>query len=536
MRPSEVAFDNVEGEIKLNTLLSDGKGRDWRTGGARSSVDATYSESAYHMYLLLDIDNIHTTIERRTPANALSLFTDLSDGDVLDMNVSDGQNRQRRKIVFKKTIDVADGNRQSGLTLKVDGALNANGVASFGEVFDITLGRKPKLKEIRKCHIGTTYSIGSQLEKEVENIVKLAGLEYNAARSFSKPTGNIISSGTTSATTITCTENVTGISNGDVIYSYDGHLIGEVSNVTNAVITLTKKYYAPAQNDEIVTINNKTFVTNLKFDNSNMYNALNSLIVKRGLDYRIKNGEFITRNIEDTDSLRSYALSYKESGRLIKVGSNKSMFDKANKIIVIGDKVQYELEEPTKKQVRAVKVVDPTIKTRTDAETKAVELMEIYNEGTRKIDIELQKQGLELLEAGDILRLNFPNNNIPIDDYIVFEIENVLAGTLKLKVGTFDKTIAERLSELSSRQSDDSTVLLGRDAVVLSAGKFLFDAIKLKNISFSYTITGSYNALSYNSNMGFDDLVGFTEEVGFEHSTVTKKSFQDKFYEQEEYS
>ena len=536
MRPSEVAFDNVEGEIKLNTLLSDGKGRDWRTGGARSSADATYSESAYHMYLLLDIDNIHTTIERRTPANALSLFTDLSDGDVLDMNVSDGQNRQRRKIVFKKTIDVADGNSQSGLTLQVDGALNANGVASFGEVFDITLGRKPKLKEIRKCHIGTTYSIGSQLEKEVENIVKLAGLEYNAARSFSKPTGNIISSGTTSATTITCTENVTGISNGDVIYSYDGHLIGEVSNVTNAVITLTKKYYAPAQNDEIVTINNKTFVTNLKFDNSNMYNALNSLIVKRGLDYRIKNGEFITRNIEDTDSLRSYALSYKESGRLIKVGSNKSMFDKANKIIVIGDKVQYELEEPTKKQVRAVKVVDPTIKTRTDAETKAVELMEIYNEGTRKIDIELQKQGLELLEAGDILRLNFPNHNIPIDDYIVFEIENVLAGTLKLKVGTFDKTIAERLSELSSRQSDDSTVLLGRDAVVLSAGKFLFDAIKLKNISFSYTITGSSNALSYNSNMGFDDLVGFTEEVGFEHSTVTKKSFQDKFYEQEEYS
>ena len=77
---------------------------------------------------------------------------------------------------------------------------------------------------------------------------------------------------------------------------------------------------------------------------------------------------------------------------------------------------------------------------------------------------------------------------------------------------------------------------MGRDAVVLSAGKFLFDAIKLKNISFSYTITGSSNALSYNSNMGFDDLVGFTEEVGFEHSTVTNKSFQDKFYEQEDYS
>ena len=537
MRPSEVAFDNVEGEIKFNTLLDDKKGRDWRTGGGPESDDRTYSESVYHMYLLLDIDKGEgNRIEMRNTTNALNIFSDLSDGDVLDMNVSDGQNSERKKIVVKKTIDISDGRTATGLTLQFDGSLNANGVASFGEIFEMTLGRKPKLKDIKTCHVGTTYSIGSQLEKEVENIVREAGLDYNNARSFSEPTGNFISNGATSSTTITCTENVTGISNGDVIYSYDGHLIGEVSNVSNAVITVTKKFYVPLQYDEIVKINKKTFVTNLKFDNTNMYNAVNSLITKRGLDYTIKNGEFVTRNIEDTSLIRKFALSYAESSRLIKVGSNKSMFDKANKIIVIGDKVQYELEQPTKKQTRAVKVIDPTIKTRVDAETKAVELMDIYSDDTRKIHVEVQKKGLELLEAGDIIRMNFPNHNIPVADYMVFEIENVLSGTLKLQVGTFDKTIAERLSELSTRQSDDSTVLLGRDASTASAGKFLFDSIKLKNISLSYTITGSSNELSRNSNMGFDDLVGFTEEVGFEHSVVTKKSFRDRFYEQEDYA
>ena len=74
-----------------------------------------------------------------------------------------------------------------------------------------------------------------------------------------------------------------------------------------------------------------------------------------------------------------------------------------------------------------------------------------------------------------------------------------------------------------------------KDAVEISAGKFLFDAIRLKEIGVSYEITGPSNALSYNSNMGFDDLVGFTEEVGFEHSTVTKKSYGGDFYEQEDY-
>jgi hypothetical protein len=314
-------------------------------------------------------------------------------------------------------------------------------------------------------------------------------------------------------------------------------LIGEVATngVSNAVITLTKKYYTPLNYDELITINKKTFVTNLKFANTNMYDAINALALKRGLDYTIKNGSFITRNLEDVGSLRKVALSYKESSRLIKVDSNKSLFDKANKIIVVGDKVEFELEKPTKKQTKTLRVVDSTIKTRTEAETKAIELMQLYNEDARKISVELQKEGIEFIEPGDIIRMNFPNHNIPINDYLVFEIENVLAGTLKLKIGTFNKSIAERLSELSVRQADDSNVLLSRDGVSISAGKFLFDAIKLKDISLSYTITGSSNALSRNSNMGFDDLVGFTEEVGFEHSIVTKKKYRDKFYEQEDY-
>ena len=455
------------------------------------------------------------------------------------MFVTDGQNSTRTILKAGTTRKKGGGTATENiLSFTFDGQLDGNGVVSFGEVFDITLGKRPKLQNPTRCHIGTTYSVSSQLEKEVEKIVKEANLDYDNARSFANPTGMIVNSGTTSSTSITCTENVTGISEGDILFSFDGHLIGEVApgGISNAVLTLTKKYFTPSQYDELVKINKKTFVTNIKFNNENMYSAVNSLISKRGLDYTIKNGSFITRNIEDTSILRKHALSYKESSRLIKVGSNKSMFDKANKIIVVGDRVQYELEQPTKKQTRAVKIVDSTIKTRVDAETKAVELMSIYSDETRKINVEVQKKGLELIEAGDIIRMNFPNHNIPVNDYIVFEIENVLSGTLKLQVGTFDKTIAERLSELSSQQSGDSTVLLGRDAEISSSGKFLFDAIKLKNISLSYTITGSSNELSRNSNMGFDDLVGFTEEVGFEHSVVTKKSYRDRFYEQEDYT
>ena len=541
MRVSETTFNKQSDYIEFNTLKKMSPSQHFKTG-EDGTEDFEYQESVWTMHLLLDIDSGNSEyLEHRTATTAIGEFTHL---EKIRMNFTDGENSAIKIITvstkrptlenisegFKSTPEVAT---ENGLTMSFEDKLNGNGIVSIGEIFELTLSRRPKLRNIKKCHIGTTYTIGSQIEKEVENLVKEAGLEYNTAKSFSIPTGNLVNSNT--STTVVCSAAVENVAVGEVLYSYDGHLIGEVSIVSGSTITFTKKYYTPIQYDELIKINKRTFVTNLKFDDSNLYSAINSLVIKKGLDYTIKNGEFITRNIDDTSSLRKFALSYAESSRLISVKSNKSMFDKANKVIVIGDRIKYELEKETTNQTRVVKVIDPTIKTRTDAEVRAVEIMNLHSEDVRKITIVVQKKGLELLEAGDIVRLNFPNHNIPINDYIVFEIENVLAGALTLIVGTFDKTIAERLSEISLQQSDSNTTHFKRDAIEISAGKFLFDAIKLKDISFSYAITGSSNALSRNSNMGFDDIVGFTEEVGFEHSTVIKKSFDNKFYEQEAY-
>jgi len=157
------------------------------------------------------------------------------------------------------------------------------------------------------------------------------------------------------------------------------------------------------------------------------------------------------------------------------------------------------------------------------------------NSKIKKIDIRTHKEGMELLECGDIVRLNFKSHNIPEGDYVVFEIENVLGGTWDLKVGTFDKTIAQRLAEINAKGKTSSASLLKRDGENITIGKYFYDAISIREVSFSYDVSGSSNLLSYNSNMGFDDVVGFTEEVGFEHSVVTKKSYSEELYEQEDY-
>ena len=575
MRPSEVTFNGETDYIRFNVMepISKFRRSSFLNGGL-GDVEGTdtiihhYRESVYQMFLLLDVDGVpvaentlnsagyvtdsnrndydNSTIDIREPAQAAYKFK--RTGTTLvqkTMNVTDGQTSSVKNLTFTdfvpigKDITVAFDKTQTftkkaGLTMKFDGELYGNGIVSFGEIFDVSLSRRPNLKNIKKCHIGTGFTVASTVSDEVENLVKEVDLEYDDLRSFIIPTSNIVSS--TSANTVVCSATPENIATGDVLYSHEGHLIGEIQGISSQTITFTSNLkFTPAQHDEIIKINKKTYVSSLKFDDVNLFTAINALAVKNGLDYNIRNGKFTARNIEDTSSLRKYALSYKESDRLISVENNTSLFDSANKAVIIGDRVKYELEKPTKGQTRVIQEIDPAIKTKTDAEIRAVELLSLHNSDNRKITIKVHKQGLELLEAGDIVRLNFPNHNIPIGDYIVFEITNVLAGVLTMVVGTFDKTIAERLSELNTKQSDGFSSLFKKDALQVSAGKFLFDTINIKDISVSYEITGSSNELSYNSNMGFDDLVGFTEEVGFEHSVVTKKSYGNKFYEQEDY-
>lgn len=136
----------------------------------------------------------------------------------------------------------------------------------------------------------------------------------------------------------------------------------------------------------------------------------------------------------------------------------------------------------------------------------------------------MHREGLELLEAGDIMSLNFETKGIPSDDYMVFEIENMLAGELSIVVGTFDKTIAERLVEIQTEETKNTIAAITENSEGATSSSVIFDEIELKHISVKYTISQGAS----NSNIGFDDLVGFTETFGFAESTQTIDTYDSE--------
>ena len=407
MRISETTFDGHEDKIEFNVMKPQEVAFNWKRGG-QDDDNLQYQESVYEMHLLLDIDNASTFIERRTNTAIDDHFTD---GETIETYITDGNNSQRKTLTIATTRKKgsSDSKTTAGLVMSFSGSLTGNGVVSFGEIFDVKLGQRPKIKNIKHCHIGSSYRIGSNVEKEVKNIVKDAGLIYDNSKSFSEFTGNVVNS--VNSLTITCLETVTNITAGDILYSKDGHLIGKVASTSGATVVIdTQLYYTPTQYDELIRINKRTFISSLNLEDIDVFTALNTLVNKKGLDYTLKDKKIITRNLDDISSLRKYSVGYLEANRLISVESNTSLFDKANKVIVVGDKIRTEITSPVKGTDKVIRIVDSSIKDITEANQIAQETLNVHNGESRKITLTLDKKGLELLEAGDILTLNFPQH------------------------------------------------------------------------------------------------------------------------------
>ncbi len=542
MKMSETTFEDTTDEIAFNVLQHDDTAVNFKSLG-KDDENLEYQESIYYMFLLLNIDTANTFIESRTNSIVNSGFTD---GEIIKANVTDGEHSSVVYLTVSTTrkslLDVTE----SALVWTFGGKLNGNGVVSVSEIFDVTLGTNNKLKDAKICHIGTSFDVGSNIDTEIQNIVKEADLDFDYSNTYIEETNNIVESqGSNGAlgvhiNKINCYSAIENVAVGDILYTERGKLVGTVASIgqgygssVNNMITFTSSasdvlgmYYVPLQGDELVKIDRKTFTANINLENVNLLTTLNSLASRRGVEYSIKNGKVHTSNFGDTKKLRKYEISYLKTDTLMSVENSVSMFDKANKVTIIGDKISYTLDQINREETKEITIVDPHIKTQADAEIKASRILETHNKKTYKVKIKLQKKGLELLEAGDIVNLNFTNHGIPKGDYMVFEIENALAGLLTITVGTFDKNIAERLSEINIEKAISEATTFSKNKKTTISGKSIFDDININEVTFAYTISSTEG----DSNLGFDDTIGFTETVGIETSTQVRDEFNDAEY------
>ena len=506
MRISDTTFDDTPEKIYFNKMFDTGLQYKTETEnlltGSTGRINS-YQEHIYAMYLAVstDVMNSNGFIERRTLAKANDIVTG---GDFC---VTDGKNTRRVTTTKDYTANIE-------LSLDYSGKLTGSGIVSFGKVFLITTPSQLKVKP-KRIYIGNTLSIGTDVTKAIETILEDNDIDIDNVERNLTYTNNIVAS--TSGTTITLNANAnSNITVDDVIYNQDGKFIGKIATINNTNVTLAENdsggadiYYSPVANDELTITSRKPFILNTKFVENDVYNAVNFLAEKNGLEYKYVGDKVKVKKLDDAGSARKYSLRYKDSSNLLSVDSNESLFDKANKVVVIGDNIKATTQIPDNKNLKVIKHIDPNIKHIKEAQIKAEQLLELHNTPSKKIKLTMQKEGFELMKPGDLITLNFPNHNIPPDDYVVFEIENAMSSVATITVGTYNKSIAERLNELAITQKTGLTSTFTQNVVLDTTTQFNFENVSILEESLKYQITTAQGGT-----LGFTNLIGFSTTMG----------------------
>jgi len=541
MKISETTFEETPDSFEVNKMFDTGLKYEYLTqnfitgeaessenslgdsdsGGSTASVsndDLIYEEGLFAMYLLLDVDNITGSgyADRRTLTNAKALFTNAQS---MECNITDGITSDVKTItVFEST---------TSLRFDYSGTLSGKGIVSFGEIFTVTTHVKPKLNRAKKAYIGTTFIMGTDAETAIEEILEENDIDVDISGKDLVYTTNIVSQNTT-GTTITLENNAINLTAGDDIYNQDGKFIGEVASTSTNTITLAELdsggadvNYKPTANDEITIYNRKPLVLSNKFSEHDVFGAVNSLASKKGLEYQFVNDKMLIKQIENYDAKRKFDISYKE-GTVLEIENNTTLFDKANKIVVIGDSVKAEVAVPILKgNTKTMRVVDPNIKNLGEAKIKAERLLATHNSPAKKITLKMERKGTELMQAGDLVTLTFESHGIKNEEFTVFEIENVMSAISTVTVGTFNKTIAERLSELGQKQQTGFGTLFSKNSGEAVKVHYSFEEVLLRENSLKYQVTTPGGTL-----VGWNTSVGHISTIGAGNDTVITKEIK----------
>ncbi len=162
------------------------------------------------------------------------------------------------------------------------------------------------------------------------------------------------------------------------------------------------------------------------------------------------------------------------------------------------------------------KIIDENIKQVSEAKIKAEQLLTVHNQDAKKVTLKMNKTGYELMKPGDLITLDFPNHNVPRTDYTVFEIENAMSSVATITVGTFNKTIAERLTEMSLKQQSGFGTLFSKNSGSAIKIHYEFEKFNLRENSLKYQISSPTGMV-----VGWAIPVGFISAIGIGTDTVT---------------
>ena len=208
----------------------------------------------------------------------------------------------------------------------------------------------------------------------------------------------------------------------------------------------------------------------------------------------------------------------------------KKLFNVYNEIIVYGRNVKAtrkNLKSINKIGKKTLEVIDENLYTQYDAERKASSLLSLHSRMGSLIELEVRGTNLFILNAGDVITIDFTSQNITREEYLIIEMEYTLDGFVKLKLGEYSKGLEDRFSELLLESARISGLTRTKTFKEPTKSNNFFEAFGIKEIRIKARTRSSSAAFT----IGFGTTLNTaTTPIGFTSgSTIT---YTDLFEEE----
>ena len=277
--------------------------------------------------------------------------------------------------------------------------------------------------------------------------------------------------------------------------------------------------------DDAFIINNIDYTKNtdgdtyygaFNFSGQSLYSAANNLLSYKGKEILVDGEEIKIVNKEDDKKYRDIILSSKDSTYTITSISNDiSLFDNFDEVIVIGDGVRGIARNPvnddnSNRVVKSKTIYDYSIMGQRQADIKALQYLDVFNVANTSIEIHVT-DNIPFLKPGQIVALEFAEQNIPRGDYLVIESEKEFGSPTKLILSEYNKdlagTFASLLGEIKNLQGFTSQKVYTSTIVPVTKR----DKVIVKLVKATGTLSSS---ITTTSTIGFGYTIGFSSEVG----------------------
>ena len=259
-----------------------------------------------------------------------------------------------------------------------------------------------------------------------------------------------------------------------------------------------------------------------------LFSAVNYLTSLKKQAIVKENEKFVIKKKDSNDFYADVVLTDDGEYQIFDYQRKSTIFDKFNEVIVYGARhraTRKNLKDINKSGRKTIEIFERELSTQSAVDSRATDLLALYNKDNIKIQIEVGHKGINQIRVGDIIGLELKRENIPLNHYLVLELEHLLAGNIKMTLGKYSKQLEDRFSDLIiQNKRTDTAIRQDSFAVNQISNDFLQD-IKIKPLRLLVRKRESTGTVK----LGFGTKLGFSTTLGFYGSLVITDLLEEEY-------